>query len=230
VSEQLAGFIGSKVTGPSPESIKLERLSAELLELERDGFHRLDAAELERRGRYLVDPHGQLWRHQEGVPPERHRLEWAYAVVDHNVVWYRRSESPATVAELDRIADEQRQTVLQQQAEETARREARRRNPSERAVTMGDLTPNLGRATLRELAERLEAAGGVLYFEKDGGLTIRAERVGPNVAAIARALYAAEVAIRVCAKRTAGPVSPDDLPDQELLPNGSLLPAGLTGR
>jgi hypothetical protein len=65
---------------------------------------------------------------------------------------------------------------------------------------MGDLTPSLGRATLRELAERLEAAGGVIYVEKDGGLTIRAERVSQSVATIARALHAAETAIRVCAK------------------------------
>lgn len=147
------------------------------------------------------------------------------------VVLLRRPSAsrPQSLEELDRLAAEQRRTVLQQQAEQAAEREARRANPPARTLTVGDAERNLGTATLRELAHRLEAAGGVLVVEQGGGVTIRAERPNESALVIGRVLSGAAETIRSCVKRP-GPVDPEALPDVQLTLAGELLPAKLEGR
>lgn len=109
---------------------------------------------------------------------------------------------------------------------------------------MGDEDAVLRAASLRELAHRLERAGGVLFVVRDGSLSIRAaagvlvverddrlsitvEAVNPNVVRLGGVLTRASAVILAAVKHEPGPINPDDLPDAELTVGGGLLPPKL---
>jgi hypothetical protein len=160
----------------------------------------------------------------------RHRPSFraAFGITDfHEIRWY----APANVTidevlERDRRAQEQADKAA---AEEKRRREARRKDPPLRTLTLGDEDRLVGAMSLRELAHRLEATGGVLMIEKDGGLTVRATTVDENMIQFGRALSNASETILACVKHKPGAIDPESLPDAQLTLGGDLLPAKLLG-
>jgi hypothetical protein len=127
---------------------------------------------------YLVAEDGSLWRREPGIPRAgRGTRDFRYAITvpeggPPGIAWFERSLNPETVAELDAKEARRREAAERQAAELRKEREALRKNPPRRTLTLGDTDRALGKATLRELAYRLEAAGGVLMVERDGGLDL----------------------------------------------------------
>ena len=147
------------------------------------------------------------------------------------IIWLRRSLAPApeTVVELERREARKVKAAERQQAEAAKRREALRKNPPARTLTLGDADTVIGTATLRELARRFEAAGGVLMVERDGGLTVRVSSVNDNALRLGQALTTASATILAVVKHKAGPVNPEALPDAQLTLGGDLLLPDLLG-
>jgi hypothetical protein len=231
-------MITKRVVESTTDSQQLALTAQEAKRAEREGLTELDWAEVEERPPYLVlKADGSLWRREVGIPKEGRRpRDWRYAITNPDngvpvVLWFRRSLAPApeTVAELDRREAEKRKAAERQQAEVKRKREALRKHPPARTLTLGDTDTVIGKATLRELARRLESAGGVLMVERDGGLTVRATSVNDNVLRLGQALTAASETILVLCKRKPGPVDPETLPDGELTIAGDLLPPSLLG-
>jgi hypothetical protein len=135
-----------------------------------------------------------------------------------------------SVAELERREGRRRKVAEAQEAEWAKERQERRQDPPERVLTLADATPALGRASLRELARRLEAAGGVLVVERDGGLTVRVKVVSEQAVRVGQALSLASETILTLVKRKPGAIDPEALPDAQLTLSGDPVPAALRGR
>lgn len=172
-----------RVSGLHLGGLEVETANAQRLRAARGLAPEIPWRELEARGSFLVDTgSGRLYERIAGDPlvsPHAQPHEFGEVALftvepSGSVVLLCRPDAtrPQSLAELDRIAQEQRETVLQQQAEQAAEREARRANPPARTLTIGDGERNLGTATLRELARRLEQSGGVLVVEQGGGANL----------------------------------------------------------
>jgi hypothetical protein len=232
-----ARMLAKRVVEGTTDSQQLAHTAAEARRAEQEGFTEIEWAEVEERPPYLVMGDGSLWRREVGIPKDGRRpRDWRYGITNPDngvpvVLWFHRSLAPApeTVAELDQRGERKRKAAERQLAEVKRKREALRKSPPARTLTLGDADRVLGRATLRELARRLEAAGGVLMVERDGGLTVRVAVVNENVLRLGQALTAASATILSLAKRKPGPIDPESLPDAELTLGGDLLPPSLLG-
>ena len=227
-----------RVVESTTDSQQLALTAQEAKRAEQEGFTEFEWSEVEDRPPYLVlKADGSLWRREVGIPKDgRKPRDWRYAITNPDrgvpvILWFHRSLAPApeTAAELDEREERKRKAADKAAAEALRKREALRKNPPARTVVMGDTDPVIGAASLRELARRLESAGGVLMVERDGGLTIRAHSANDNVLRLARALTAASATILTLAKRKPGPIDPETLPDAQLTIGGDLLPPSLLG-
>jgi hypothetical protein len=167
----------------------------------------------------LVAEDGSLWVRQRGIPRAgRNTRDFRYAITmpesgPPGIAWFERSLNPETVAELDAKEAQRRKSAERQAAELQKQREALRKNPPRRTLTLGDADRSLGKATLRELALRFERAGGVLVVEGDGGLTFRVQVVTDEVMRVAPVLARASETILALKKRRPGTIDPSTLPD-----------------
>jgi hypothetical protein len=217
----------------------LAEKSQEIQRAQREGFAEIRWDDAEVRGRYLALSDGSLWRRERGIPREgRKPRDWRYVIthppegVAVGIAWYRRSlaPEPETVAELDERERRRDEAAERQRRELEKRWRALRKDPPKRVLTIGDESPMWSGATLRVLAQRLQAAGGVLVVEPDGGLTVRAEVVSDQVIRLGGLLSRAAPTIVALARRKPGAIDPDTLPDAQITIGGDLLPAGLVGR
>jgi hypothetical protein len=193
------------------------------------GWAEYSAAELERRGRWLVDPAGRLYRPTRGAVVLADGRISDSAAADafyrdgERVEFLTRSWEPATVGELEERAAEREQAAA---AREARVREFVAAQPL-RVVTAADLAGQRKPQTLREAARLLEDAGCRVGRGEHGELEVKLpERLAPPgergvagrdaLLAAARTLLAGERAVLAeLERRSTRPLAerlPDGLP------------------
>jgi hypothetical protein len=230
----MKGMLG-KVTGGRVLEEK-RTTAAELAEhiraqARRLGWAEYSAAELEERGRWLVDPRGRLYKPARGAVALSDGTLADSAAADafyvspggEAVTFLVRSWNPATVAELEERAAEREQAAA---AREARVREFVAAQPL-RVLTAADLAGHRKPQTLREAARLLEDAGCRVGRGEHGELEIKLpERLAPPgergvasrdaLLAAARTLLAGERAVLAeLERRSTRPLAerlPDGLP------------------
>jgi hypothetical protein len=203
---------------------EVERLG--LLELAPKDLERLDARTL------LHKPTGELWTGADRWSIQNRDKSEVCLVVEGSPpsIRYlvRPEHGPRTLAE--REARERRKQIA---AERVAREQATelamlRSAPPATTITLNHLLPQLGSMTLRGIVAALESSGLVVVAH-DGGARVTVQgRASADRFPLAEAVYRAAAAGAFKGKK--GVVTPEELPDRQLLPDGSLLPGKLIGR
>ena len=230
-------FPTDEYAGTPGEFRQREATEAKVQGLRAKGYTelRLDELETVKGGLWFIAPDGGVWVRAEGeLPDGRTAGRDAFALAgDGRPLWFRLAASeggPATRAELEGREERKRQAYERQKTESAGKLAKLLKDPPARVVTLGDESRALGGATLRQLGERLAAAGAVIVIEKGGGVTVRAASGGnEHIARLARAVVEAREAI-VAAVGGTGPVDPKSLPDQQVAIGGHLLGSKDVGR
>jgi hypothetical protein len=148
--------------------------SAANLELARRFYPQLDARSVERRDGYVVDTAaegGQLYVPVEWDPlvaNDPQGLCDGFYVASGTLVFLRRSESPATLVELEAATAEREQSV----AAEAAQLQRWRRKQPQTVLRLSDLPGGGETLSLRRAAEAVEQVGGRFARDEFGRLIV----------------------------------------------------------